>query len=234
MPKDFSRILGFAAAAIALTLTVAVLVESIFRRGGGPEGAIITRLKGFERDGLVLEVPDAGTLRSSKASFQRISVALDADAEGALVTSTLDFVGTIERAALPPGSEGVPRTETRVSSLGLEKARYRKVSGEWVPEQGDAPRLLGIVRALEARRVELERGAPVLADGGIAFPEVQLPRSYRALAWYLRSEREQIEVAEDSRLIGTSPERPVDEKRTTRLSLEEDSAGLFRFPGGVM
>lgn len=228
MPKEFKRILGFAAAAIALTLIVAVLVESIFKRGGGPEGAIVTRLKKFESDGLRIELADAGTLVSSKASYQRISVVLDADGEGAEVSSTLDFVGAIERG-------GLPKLQTTVSSLGLEKARYRNESGEWLPEQGnDAPRLLAILGTLEGRRVAIEKGAPLLSDGGVPFPDVQVPRTYRADAWFIRSERQQIEIAEDWRLIGSAPDRPVDEKRTTRLSLEEDAAGFFRFPDGAM
>lgn len=241
MPKEFNRILGFAAAAIALALIVAVLVDSIFRRGGGPDGAIITRLKKFESDGLHIALADAGTLVSSKASYQRISVVLDADGKGAEVSSTLDFVGALVRSptASPQGAlldrGGSPKQQTTVSSLGLEKARYRLRDGDWLPEQGgDAPRLMAILGALEGRRVQIEKGAAVLSDGGVPFPDVQLPRSYRAEAWFIRSERQQIEIAEDWRLIGATPDRPVDEKRTTRLSLEEDGAGFFRFPDGAM
>ncbi|MFT3709242.1 MAG: hypothetical protein QM817_16505 [Archangium sp.] len=221
MNRELTRIFGFALVAIALTLVVAVLVESIFKRGGGPEGAIVTRLKGFESDGLKLATADGGLLWAAKPGFQRISIQLDANGEGAEVTSTLDFTGTLDRGQ-----------KTKVSSLGLERARYELKRGDWVPVTNDAPRLMAIVSALEQRRDELERGAP-LGDGGIPFPDVKLPRQYRAESWFIRSERETVEIAEDSRLIGTAPDRPVDEKRTTRLSLEEDG-GLFRFPGGVM
>jgi hypothetical protein len=228
MNREFTRILGFALVAGALVLVVAVLGDSIFRRGGGPEGAIVTRLKGFEKDGLKIALPDAGLLFSRKASYQRISIVLDADGQGADVTSTLDFTGALERATAPESG----RT-TQVSSLGLERARYVLDRGDWVPLSNDAPRLAAIVAMLEARRSELERGAPVLSDGGVPFADVKLPRQFRSESWFIRSEREQVEIAEDSRLVGTAPDRPVDEKRTTRLSLEEDG-GLFRFPGGVI
>jgi hypothetical protein len=219
MRPEQRRLLGLVAAVSALALVVGVLAQSIFDKAGGPDGQIITRLKQLERDGLELPVGDAGVLRSERASYQRISVVLDADGEGATVTSTLDFVGRFGA--------------TRVSSLGLERERYVLRSGDWEPERSDAPRLVGIVAALEGRRRAIEQGRELELDAGVPFPEVKLPRRYSSEAWFIRSEREQVELAEDSRLVGTTPDRPVDERRTTRLTLFED-AGSFRFPGGTM
>ncbi|MFO0601278.1 MAG: hypothetical protein U0228_38565 [Myxococcaceae bacterium] len=230
-----SRVVVPVVATVGLGLVVAVLVDSIFNRGGGAEGAIITHLKEREASGLEIATR-TGVLKSDKASFQRISVVIDADGQGALVSSTLDFVGRFERVGSPP-------RVTKVSSLGLETARFVNHDGTWSPAvmpanggepASEAPRLAAIVDALEGRRQAIEGGASVEADGGIPFPDVALPRSYRAESWFIRSERAEVEVAEDSRLEGRSPDRPVDEKRTTRLSLEPDTSGSFRFPGGTM
>jgi len=225
MSREGNRVIGFIAAAVALGLIVAVMVDSIFRKGGGAEGAIVTRLKVLEGDGLTVAL-DAGLLVSQKPSYQRISVALDADGQGAEVTSTVDFTGPLQR---PP-----PLPPTSVSSLGLERARYVNESGDWKPARGDAPRLLAIVHALEGRRRALERGDPALEDGGIAFPEVVRDRSYRSEAWFIRSEREDVEVAEDFTLIGTALDRPVNERSTKRLTLQEADGGLFSFPDGIL
>lgn len=224
MTPEVSRVARLVATTAALALVVGVLIESIFFKGGGPEGAIVTRLKHFEVDGLRIEL-DAGVLVSQKLSYQRISVVLDAAGETAEVTSTLDFVGQLQRP--------LPTPATQVSSLGLERARYVNRAGSWVPEGSDAPRLVRIVETLETRRSGLERGAP-LEDGGVPWPEVQQPRTYRSEAWFVRSERGEVEVAEDFRLMGTSPQRPVDDRATRRLTLQETDGGSFSFPGGIL
>ncbi|MGV3621996.1 MAG: hypothetical protein ACO1OB_14335 [Archangium sp.] len=214
MNREFQKFLGFAVAVIALVLIVGALGEKFLFSVSGPETAIITRMKQLERDGLEITA-DAGTLLGSKLQFQRISVALDADGQGALVTSTLDFTGVLKRTD----------SETKVSSLGLEKARYRLKDEDWLPETNDAPRLLSIITALDERRVAI--------NGGAAYPEIQ-NRRWVSQAWFIRSERDDVEVAEDYRLTGNTPDKPIDEKSTRRLSLREDAAQRFSFPGGIM
>lgn len=214
--EQLHRFLGFLAATAALALTLAVFGQQLLGTAGGPEGELVTRLKTFEREGLRVEL-DGGVLQAQRPSFQRVSVVLEADGAEAVVTSTLDFTGTFAR----PG----PLPPTKVSSLGLERARYRYQDGEWRPAVGDAPRLAGIVAALEGRRRAL--GGPQ-ADGGV-FPEVT-QRTWRSEAWYLRSEREEVLVTEDYRLQGQSPERPVDERGSTRLTLVERGEASFSFP----
>ena len=223
MNRELSRFLGFLAAAAALVLIIAVFGARFLGSAGGADGAIITHLKMLERSGAEHDLPWAKLL-GPKLQFERISVVLDADGQGATVTSTLDFTGELRR----PGN-----TSTRVSSLGLERARYRLVDGEWAPEKTDFPRLLTILETLERRRLALERG-DTQPDGGVPYPSVTR-RKYQGLAWYIRSEREDVLVSEDFRFEGLAPDRPIDEKATRRLSLHEDSStGLFSFPDGIL
>lgn len=215
MNHDFQRFLAFVGATICLVLVGGVLGKRLLFEAAGPDGAIITHLKELERDGLSIAT-DAGTLLGSTLQYQRISVTLDAAGTRATVTSTLDFTGQLRRA---------DADFTRVSSLGLERATYVLDGTEWTPETNDAPRLVAIVKALDARRVALDTGDTL---AGIA------QRRWQSQSWFIRSEREEVEVAEDYRLTGTTPERPVDEKATRRLSLQEDGDGGFSFPGGLM
>jgi hypothetical protein len=220
-----ARALTFLGVTAALALVVAVLGPRLLGAAAGPEAELVTRLKSAERAGLALPVEGLGTLHATQLSYQRISVVLDADGQGATVTSTLDLEGNVER----PGA--VPRT--RVSSLGLERARYRFVEGAWVPERSDAPRLTAILRALEARRRLLNQ--PTLPpDAGLEALALLTRRSYSSEAWFIRSEREDVTVSEDFRLQGDEPHRPVDERGTRRLRLWEDGSGLFTFPDGLM
>lgn len=219
-----SRALGFLAATAALVLAVAVLGPRLLGVAAGPETELVSRLKNLERAGLDLPVA-GGTLHAAQLSFQRISVVVDADGLGATVTSTLDLTGNFERPGEP--------LRTKVSSLGLERARYRYRDDAWAPESSDAPRLVGILAALEARRASLNR-PELAADAGLESLAGMTHRVYTSEAWFIRSEREDVTVSEDYRLEGSRPERPVDEKGTRRLSLAEDSAGMFTFPGGLM
>lgn len=222
MNRELSRFLGFLAATAAVGLVLVVLGGRLLGSAAGADGAIITHLKKLERDGVEHALPWAELL-GPKLQFARISVVLDADGQGATVTSTLDFTGELRRPGHP---------STRVSSLGLERARYRLEDGDWVAQGTDFPRLLAILEALERRRAALERGER-LGDGGVPWPTLS-GRSYQSLAWFIRSEREDVVVSEDYRLQGTTPDRPIDEKSTRRLSLLEDNTGLFSFPDGIM
>jgi hypothetical protein len=215
MNRDSQRFFAFVGATLVLVIVGGSLGQRFLFTAAGPDGEIITRMKELERDGLDIAT-DAGTLESTKLQYQRISVTLDAAGKRATVTSTLDFTGQWSR---------VDRSSTKVSSLGLERAVYVLNGTDWVPETNDAPRLLRIVQTLDARRVELDIG-DTLKD--IA------NHHWESQAWFIRSEREDIEVAEDYRLTGSTPDRPIDEKATKRLSLHEDTDGGFSFPGGLM
>lgn len=225
MSNELHRFLGFLAAAAALGLVIAVFGSRFLGSAGGADGQIITHLKRLERTG-VQESLGTATLLGPKLQFERISVVLDADGKGATVTSTLDFTGELKRLGANPSS-------TRVSSLGLERARYTLVNGEWEPDGPALPRLITILKALERRRLAIENGER-LPDGGIPWGEAS-GRRYHSLAWYIRSEREDVTVSEEFRFEGRTPDRPIDEKATRRLSLREDAAtGLFSFPDGIM
>jgi hypothetical protein len=222
MNREVSRFLGFLAATAALGLVLAVVGTRFLGQASGPDGAIVTHLKKLERDGAQLQL-SWGELLGPRLQFERISVALDASGEAATVTSTLDFMGELRRTA---------GTSTKVSSLGLERARYLLKDGEWIAQSGDLPRLVTILEALERRRVALDHGE-VQPDGGVGWPALT-HRAYASQAWFIRSEREDVMVSEDYRLQGQLPDRPVDEKATRRLSLHEESSGLFSFPDGIL
>lgn len=219
------RALGFLAATVGLALAVAVLGPRLLGAAAGPEAELVTHLKTIERTGLSLALPGVGTLYGTQVGFQRISVTLDADGQGATVTSTLDFTGNLAR-------EG-ELDRTRVSSLGLERARYRWLDGAWAPESSDAPRLSSILSALEARRRFLDSG-DLPPDAGLDAVRDMTRRVYTSEAWYVRSERGEVLVSEDYRLEGDLPDRPVDERGTRRLTLVEDTEGMFNFPGPIM
>lgn len=222
MSREVQRFFAFLGATLALGLVLAVVGQRLLGSAAGADGAIITHLKKLERTGFEVELR-FGRLLAPRLQFQRISVVLDADGRGATVTSTLDLTGELRRLRKPT---------TQVSSLGLERSRYHLVDGEWAPDGPVCPRLISILEALERRRDALERGE-AQPDGGAPWPELTA-RSYASLAWFIRSEREDVTVSEDFQLRGNTPERPVDEKGTRRLSLREDDTRLFSFPDGIM
>jgi hypothetical protein len=129
-------------------------------------------------------------------------------------------------------------TGTTVSSLGLERITFVLQDGTWKAVAGPAPRLVAVVRALERRRRAIEVGEiPQAAGLDLAAAERIRAMRHRKLtvdAWFIRSERTTVEVAEDSRLEGTLPDQPVDERRSRRLSLNEDQSGEFLFPQGLL
>ena len=108
---------------------------------------------------------------------------------------------------------------------------------------GWAPRLSAAVAALESRRRALEQGDErlLLALGGPdAGSDPVLQRylslqahSYRARAWYLRLDRDSADVTEDYRLVGNTPDRPVDEEGTKKLQMIRRGAEFF-FSQGLM
>jgi hypothetical protein len=226
MREDLFKLLGFFAVTVALVVTVAVLGPRCLSYAAGPENEVITELKRVERVGLDELIAPVGRLTGGQIFYQRLSVSVAADGERAIVTGTLDFTGAIE---------GGPQ----VSSLGLEKVSFVKKGGDWVPDTGLVPRLGAILRALETRRAALERGelGPE-PDGGFGPDAVRLlamkQRHYRVRAWYIRSERDEVTVAEDYTLEGQLPERPVSDEGTRRLTLESRNGRDFLFPAGFM
>ena len=226
MSRDGQRLLGFALAAGTIVITLLVLGEKLLGLAGGPEVEIITLVKKAER-GSDFPIPPFGLLAGSKLQFQRLSVSVAESGKTAVVTGTLDFTGVFDG-------------HTQVSSLGLERIRFILKDGDWAPETTMAPRLTAIVQALEVRRRRLEAGdfTAETPDAGdqteIARFASMAHRTYRSDAWYIRSEREEVEAAEDYRLTGDTRERPIDEKATKRLTLVEDRLGQFFFPNGLL
>jgi hypothetical protein len=223
MSPEGQKVLGFVAATAALVLLVAVFGQRVLGVAAGPENELITQLKRLEVPGTVFD--ERTRLVGAKVSYQRLSVTIDESGQLATVTGTLDFTGTVGGA-------------TAVGSLGLEKVRFERRDDGWHLVDGPAPRLMAILRALERRRAALEAGVIPEAPGldverAEVFRRLQ-QRVFTVDAWFIRSEREGVEVAEDFRLTGALPERPVDEKGTRRLSLTEDARGEFSFPHGLL
>jgi len=225
--RDGQRLAGFAVLIGAVLLALGVLGDRMLGVVTGPEVEIITLLKKAER-GVDLSVPGGGTLVGAALQYQRLSVTVDPVGQTAVATGTLDFTGVFNR-------------DTRVSSLGLERVPFRYREGSWVAEAGFAPRLVAVVAALEQRRRRLQTGDfGEGSDAGAGDPAERdrllllTRRTYRSNAWFIRSERHEIEVAEDYRLTGEGLDRPTDEKATKRLTLTEDASGHFFFPNGLL
>lgn len=222
MTDERTKLLGFMGALAALALVVAVFGERLLSTASGPENDLVTWLKKKEQAGEAFD--DAGSLKAQRVSYQRLSVVVAPDRQSATVSGTLDFTGT--------------RNGVAISSLGFERVKFVKKADEWTAVDGPAPRLAAIVRALERRRRALDAGDIPRAEG---LDEAEAER-YRRLegrrftvqAWFIRSEKEGVEVSEDFRLEGRLPDRPVDEKGTRRLSLAEDARGEFSFPRGLL
>jgi hypothetical protein len=210
--------------AAVLSLLIRFL-PGLLGAAAGADVEIVTEIKNAETHGFAVDIPQAGTLRSARASFQRISVV--PQQEHASVTATLDFDGTFN--------------DTAVSSLGHERISFVLRDAQWVPEQSFAPRLAGIVRALELRRKSIEQGQPRGScdgtDGGSADLDTWMRvknRRLKATSWLIRSERDEVIVSEDFRFTGDTPDRPIDESGTRRMLLQPDPSGEFCFPTGLM
>jgi hypothetical protein len=220
--EEGAKVLGFFVATIAVIVVFALFGTKLLGAVSGAENELITALKKQEVPGSAFD--ESGTLKGERVSYQRLSVAVSPDGQSATVSGTLDFVG--ER-------EGI-----RVSSLGFERVRFVRKDGEWRPLGGTAPRLSAIVRALDRRRRSLQAAdIPTATRLDVAEAERYRRlegRTFRVEAWYIRSEKEGVEVSEDYHLTGRLPERPVDERATRRLSLSEDVRGEFLFPDGLL
>ncbi len=222
MKGESAKLLGFIAAIAALGLIVAVFGGRVLGVAAGPENEIITFLKKQEKMGQAFDASQS--LLGKRVSYQRISVSLEPGGTRALVSCTLDFTGSLK--------------DTNVSSLGFEKIPFVLENGSWRPARGPAPRLAAIVRALERRARALEAGSIPDVEG-LDRAEADRYRSltrrhFTPLSWFIRSEREAIEVSEDYWLEGQAPDRPVDERGTRKLSLSEDALGEFLFPHGLL
>lgn len=211
MSSEGHKALAFGVATLALVVTVLVLGPRLVGVASGPENELVLTLKKVERTGLDLVV-EGKPLRGATVQFQRLAVAVEPSGDRAVATGTLDLTGTYAR-------------DTVVSSLGFEEIPFVLQDGSWDPVKGLAPRLSAILAALERRRRALDSAEA--ADGG----EAVLHRRYRVTAWYIRSERESAQVAEDFQLTGETRERPVDEKRTVRLTLDPRPDGSFVIRG---
>ncbi len=234
MSPDARRALGFFVALAAVGAGGWLVATRLVGLAAGPEAEVITLLKRAELEGLRLEIAGADQpLVGAAVHFDRFTVSADPAAGSALAVGTLDFTGRFG--------------ETAVSSLGLERIQFRASGFSFEPEGSLAPRLVAICAALESRRHALEvgdsvrlaalTGAPKGA-GRVADPEVLrvlavVGRRYRALAWYVRSERGEVLVSEDYQLSGSVPEKPIDERGSHRLRLVEIGREFF-FSEGLM
>ncbi|MBX5481466.1 MAG: hypothetical protein IRZ16_06405 [Myxococcaceae bacterium] len=210
-----------------------MFAERVLGLAAGPEAEIVSTIKRSEGGELRVDVPGAAApLIGSEHHYDRLIVDWEKGSDQALATATLDFVGTLGKI--------------QVSSLGLEKVPFVRRDGDWRPSHGPAPRLAAIVTALEARRRALESGDVAelrrlsrltpgrpLEDADLVRLLSLARRSYRVESWWIRSERDEVIVTEESRLSGETPDRPVDERRTRRLLLREDG-GEFLFAAGLM
>jgi hypothetical protein len=228
-PEGRKVLIFFGTTLVVGTLAV-VAAPRLLGWAAGPENDILMALVRTTREGMTVSVAGAGaTLVSREVHFDRITVQVDPTSRTAEALSTLDFTGVLG--------------DTQVSSLGVERTRFSYAEG-WAPSAGWAPRLAAAVAALEARRVALEQadaaalarltvGDAGLDDAGLRQVFALKDRQYRATAWYIRLDRDRGTVTEDYRLVGSLPDRPVDEEGRRSLQIERRN-GEFFFSGGLM
>ena len=170
------------------------------------------------------------SLKGKKVHYQRMTVTIDSPGKRATVLATLDFTGKL----------GL----TEVSSLGIEKIVFVYDGVEWKPEANLAPRLVAVVTALESRRVALEAGnrsalerLARTSDAGLGKEAEEwlglLERKLRVDAWFIRLERDQVQVSEQYRMDGFGRDRPFRSAGPRRLDLQA-AEGQFFFPNGLM
>ncbi|MCY1033132.1 hypothetical protein OV207_16835 [Corallococcus sp. BB11-1] len=216
--EDWGRLGGIVIALLAGVAAVAFLGPRLLGIAAGPEAEVVTSLKESEHDGVSLSVPGAALpLVSQKLQYARISVSVAPDGRRAEAAATLDFEGKLGT--------------TVVSTAGVELVPFSRESGRWKPTPSEAPRLVAVVAALEARRRALELGMPEAltrlmapgGDGGVgrAWEEMAplRKRRLRVEAWYVRLERDEAVVTEHYRVEGDLPSRPVDTRGERQLLL---------------
>jgi hypothetical protein len=100
---------------------------------------------------------------------------------------------------------------------------------------------------LESRRLALQQGDKEAwlrlqgSDAGV-LPTVPTEaelwamgeRRFEIQAWYLRFERNEVRVTEEYHLVGTLPDRPVDEVGVSSLRLFPSENGEYSFQGGIL
>jgi len=229
---------GFRALGTGLVLTVVglglwILVSRLLGGAvGAPDVQVLTILHDRLGDGVSLEVPGTGTpLVGGRVRLGPTTVHLEDGGQRAIAVAMLDFTGRLG--------------QTEVTSLGYERVPFvRSPDGRWGLEGSLAPRLTSAVGALERRRMALESADPAglsaLADEG-APPVEEVAeireifglrgRRYLAKAWVMRSERDRIQVAEHHRVLGDTPERPVDRLALRNLTLVPRGEVLLFSPG---
>lgn len=194
-----------------------VYAPAILDAAAGPDAALQSILQNAESSGVSIAIPGASVpLQSCRLHFDRVSTHVEASGQQAQARSTLDFEGTLA---------GV-----EVSSLGVERTAFDRQGSAWRPRDGLAPRLAAVVAALEARRQALEKGdgkALALlaasaqvgerAQGGDLLRRISSGEDYRAIAWYIRLERDRAVVSEQYE-IGRADGAP--KRVQTRLALE--------------
>ncbi len=234
MGRAGQQLLGFCLAFGALVVAAGVFLPRLLGVAAGPEAEVTSIIKRSESRVLELPVPWAsqspGVLRATRRHYDRITVLVAPDRLHAVASSTLDFEGLLDLGA----------EETRISSLGFEEAPFSMKAGDWLPDNGLAPRLSAVVAALEARRQAVEkadRGAlDRLRDSSAPLPEDGAAlervwgvgaRHYRVVAWYIRGERGEVQVTERYRLTGGLPDAPVDEQGMRQLRLKPRGRDFF-------
>ncbi|MCY1046289.1 hypothetical protein OV208_33605 [Corallococcus sp. bb12-1] len=216
--EDWGRLGGLFIAGLAGLVALVFLGPRLLGFAAGPEAEIVTALKEAEHDGVSLSVPGSALpLVSRKLQYARISVSVEPDGTRAEAAATLDFEGKLGT--------------TVVSTAGVELVPFSRESRRWKPTPSEAPRLVAVVAALEARRRALEQGLPdaltrLMApggDGGVGRTwEEMAPLRKRRLtveAWYVRLERDEAVVTEHYRVEGDLPSRPVDTRGERPLLL---------------
>lgn len=228
MSRELPKVLALGLAVLVVVALGIVWAPRLLGRVAGPDTDIITHVKEVERDGVELALGPSATLKGKKLSYQRMTVTPDESGTKATLLATLDFTGSLGA--------------TEVSSLGVEKVVFVKDNTDWKPEGTVCPRLVGVVRALEARRqafnagdknalLRLSHDAPLgaEAEAWLALHE----RKLQVDAWFIRLERDEVTVSEQYRLDGFGKDRPFRAAGPRRLTLRA-AEGEFFFPNGPM
>jgi hypothetical protein len=227
--QELPKVLGLAVAVMLVGGLGIVWMPKLLGKAAGPDVELITQLKEAEKEGLDLPVLGL-SLKSKKVHYQRMTVTLDAPGSRATVLATLDFTGDLGT--------------TEVSSLGVEKIVFTFDGTDWKPQTHLAPRLVAVVSALESRRRALESGnrpalqklarAPDAGLGAEADAWLELmERKLKVDAWFIRLDRDQVQVSEQYRLDGFGRDRPFRSAGPRRLDLQA-AEGEFFFPNGLM